>query len=367
MVVIWFTVLINICFFLLDTDPGYIHQLSPIKKAKSGNDYFTFDLQTSTCQFTKVVGFDRKYHQQALHLQNTGTPIRVLNANEKADNLFINNHSTIVKANSGDIHFESTKPPTDSPTKYNLPQAGAIQITLNQLNMLTRNQRVNVKGTITMGAAKPKQVNKRNGQPGLVKEDCVIEDQNGHTTIHLWDDMIEKCKNSRSYEITELSVKNYNGHTHLGSTSDTTIKEINMHVENPKGPHLVTNIQKAVTIQEFIFTDKVSVFMICQINTCKKKMPYAIGSPVFTCQSCGTCQKVKSAKKGATARLCAEIEGKQVWLTAFTDVMENLLDKVNLSINDTSDKIKEALLTIQNITLVIDSVSNFILEVKNDA
>ena len=166
--------------------------------------------------------------------------------------------------------------------------------------------------------------------------------------------MIEKCKNSNSYEITDQS--------------DTTIKEISMHLDNPKGPQLVTNIQKTVTIQEFIFTDKVSVFMTCQINSCKKKMPYVIESPVFTCPSCGTCQKVKGAKKGATAWLCAEIEGKQVWLTAFTDVMENLLAKVNLSIHDTSDKIKEALLTVENITLVIDSVSNFILEVKeNDA
>ena len=50
------------------------------------------------------------------------------------------------------------------------------------------------------------------------------------------------------------------------------------------------------------------------------------------------------------------------------DVMENLLAKVYLSIHDTSDQIKEALLTVENITLVIDSVSNFILEVKeNDA
>ena len=45
------------------------------------------------------------------------------------------------------------------------------------------------------------------------------------------------------------------------------------------------------------------------------------------------------------------------------DVMENLLVKVHLSIHDTSDQIKEALLTMENITLVIDCVSNFILEV----
>ena len=45
------------------------------------------------------------------------------------------------------------------------------------------------------------------------------------------------------------------------------------------------------------------------------------------------------------------------------DVMENLPAKVHLSIHDTSDQIKEALLTMENITLVIDCVSNFILEV----
>ena len=75
---------------------------------------------------------------------------------------------------------------------------------------------------------KPKEVTKRNGKPGLVKENCVTDDQTGHTIIQLQDDMIEKCKSSSSYYITDLSVKNYNGHTHLGSTSDTTIKEIDM-------------------------------------------------------------------------------------------------------------------------------------------
>ena len=71
-------------------------------------------------------------------------------------------------------------------------------------------------------------------------------------------------------------------------------------------------------------------------------------------------------KKGSTARLYAEIEGKQVWLTAFTDVTKNLLAKVHILIHDTSDQIKEALLTIENITLLIDSESNIILEVKEN-
>lgn len=61
-----------------------------------------------------------------------------------------------------------------------------------------------------MGDAKPKFVTKRNGRPGLVREDCVFEDQISHTTIHLWDDMIGKCKGSSSYYITNPSEMNYN-------------------------------------------------------------------------------------------------------------------------------------------------------------
>ena len=65
----------------------------------------------------------------------------------------------------------------------------------------------------------------------------------------------------------------------------------------------------------------------------------------------GHARKSKGQKiKGATARLCAEIEGKQVWLTAFTDVMENLLAKIHLSIHDTSDQIKKVLLTMENVS-----------------
>lgn len=82
------------------------------KEGKIGNDYFTFDLQTSSSKFEKVVGFD---HQQALLFQNTGPPIRVINANER-DNIqvFVNNTQILSRLpNSGDIHFESTQPSTN--------------------------------------------------------------------------------------------------------------------------------------------------------------------------------------------------------------------------------------------------------------
>ena len=62
--------------------------------------------------------------------------------------------------------------------------------------------------------------------------------------------------------------------------------------------------------------------------------------------------------------MCIELNGKQVWLTALTEVMQALLSRLDMTINDKADDIKEALLSLENITLVVDSVSNFILEIK---
>lgn len=86
-------------------------------------------------------------------------------------------------------------------------------------------------------------------------------------------------------------------------------------------------------------------------------MSYVIDWKVITCASRGTCQKVKAAEKGITARLCVKIDGKDLWLSAFTDVMKFLIDKVFI------DEIKAGLIGLENITIVIDSTSNIILDV----
>ena len=64
--------------------------------------------------------------------------------------------------------FESTQQATSMPSNSSLPHGSAIEDLLSQVNSLTRHQRVNVKGTITTGDAKPKEVKERNGKPGLV-------------------------------------------------------------------------------------------------------------------------------------------------------------------------------------------------------
>ena len=64
-----------------------------------------------------------------------------------------------------------------------------------------------------------------------------------------------------------------------------------------------------------------------------------------------------------SASLCAELDGKDIWLIDFTDVMKMLTKKVDLSCNNTTDEHKQGLLNLEYVKLPIDSTSNFTLNV----
>ena len=230
------------------------------------------------------------------------------------------------------------------------------------MQTLKRNQKVNVTGVLSLGYKSPKQVKKRDGQNGKVKEDCIIEDAAGNAVFHIWDELIDKVENSKGYTIKNLSVKNYAGNTMLGTTASTTSDEVQSDLKERNGPDLLQNTGKEVTVQEFKFVHKLNIYLQCQIKSCNRKIPYNITANIITCPSCGSTQKTKSCKKAMSARLCANVDNSKTWFTAFTDVLKNLLNQDKES-NLTSDQISEALLSIENITMPVDATSNHIKEI----
>ena len=311
-----------------------------------------------------MVGFDKNSHTQALHFQTTKSPAKIININEKEDRIFVNQTSSIVQASSSDVNFECLPPPTLADPNNTIPYA--IDIKLTELNNLSSNQKVSVEGYLTLGHDSPKEVLKRNGEKGFVKENCVIEDINGSFTIHIWDHLLSKLESGQSYRFQNLSIKKYSGITLLGTPPTTTFKETDLQLNEVKGTRLLSNTEREIVIKEFKFVDKVSVFMICQIPSCKKKMPHAVGVSVFKCLSCGTTQKGKAAEKGMCARLSANIDGKDLWLTAFTSVMETFLSRIQLCNSSTTDQIAEALLGLENVKLKMNTQSNHIIELMEE-
>ena len=71
------------------------------------------------------------------------------------------------------------------PSTSQLPNVG---ISIFQLNTTTPNQKVNVTGTLSFGQKQPKKVLVKSTQEiFFVKEDCILENSTGHTSIHISD------------------------------------------------------------------------------------------------------------------------------------------------------------------------------------
>ena len=62
--------------FFSESNPGFISQVSPMKKAKKSTQYFHCSLQTSPTKTFTVVGFDQSTHTQCQHYEKTGNPVK---------------------------------------------------------------------------------------------------------------------------------------------------------------------------------------------------------------------------------------------------------------------------------------------------
>ena len=57
----------------------------------------------------------------------------------------------------------------------------------------------------------------------------------------------------------------------LLGTAPTTYIETDLKFNCTKGPELLSNTERELTIAEFNFVDKVNIYMTCQIKSCQKK------------------------------------------------------------------------------------------------
>lgn len=150
----------------------------------------------------------------------------------------------------------------------------------------------------------------------------------------------------------QLKTSHSTGEIFLGTTTETSFATSDFKMDVVKGKELLFTTDKEVTVAEFKLVDKVSSFYICQNKACNKRMPSVQhGSAIFQCEACGISQRVKHAKKALSARICIELDGKDLWLSAFTDVMTTLMSKAGIQQDATVDEITNALLCMEDIPL----------------
>lgn len=99
---------ISTFIFFSESDPGFISNVSPMKKAKKGTQYYHCTLQTSPTKAWRVVGFNQATHTQCQHYEKTGNPMKLLNVKEDNGQVLVNQTTTLLQMTNSDVTFTST-------------------------------------------------------------------------------------------------------------------------------------------------------------------------------------------------------------------------------------------------------------------
>ena len=81
-----------------------------------------------------------------------------------------------------------------------------------------------------------------------VKENRVLDDETGTATVYVQDALIKQIKSGTTYENENLTVKQFQGMPHLGTTRATTFREANQKLKTLNGPALLKKLEKEVGI-----------------------------------------------------------------------------------------------------------------------
>ena len=312
------------------------------------------------------MGFNIASHSTLQEYEASKTAVTLQNTKENDNNQIIFNQQSMVRvAPTFDIDFDY-QPIHQSPKTAPSAQP-AKKITLEELPTLQVNQKVNVTASISLGNEKPKPVQlKATKEMTSVKEDCVLEDETGTATIHVWDPLINQIKSGTTYVIDNLTVKHFQGITHLGTTRATTFQEADEQLKTINGPALLQNPEKEAKVQRFKMINKLSIYITCQ--ACKRKINEMSQQKSLKCKNCGVRQRQAECKRDASVQLLVHLDDKDVWLTAFTDVLESLFaTHPTISLLSDSDTIEELLVDITDIQFTYNMNRKVITKISSSS
>eukprot|EP00794_Sanderia_malayensis_P021220 gene21220-23302_t len=127
--------------------------------------------------------------------------------------------------------------------------------------------------------------------------------------------------------------------------------EIKQELTDAIGHKLLNNPEQELEVKHFLLIRNLRVFLSCQ--HCSKKIT-AMNSQKVKCSYCKTCQRANECKTHACALIKVKDAGNSdIWLTAFTDVLEELLAVSHtVSLASNIDVIEDVLLGLVNIKFV---------------
>lgn len=295
------------------------------------------------------------------HFQETKSPVLVKNLlvpeNESNDWL-LNHQSYVSQCSNADVPFsyeEDVKSENSESTSQE-----ACDVTLQELQKMAPNQKVNVRATLSKGTKEPKKIETKSGKALTVTEDCILEDGSDTMKIHIWEPLFAQLTNNKAYYFKNLTLRYFAGSKFLSTNKNTSHNEDSTTLQKLVGPEMLTNPDKEIVASEVKFISNLNIFLACQI--CKKRVGDESGESV-RCQNCKVWQRVKNCKREGSVKICIQDGDAELWLTAFTNELVELLKKTTKSLESTEDDIEDALMGLTDIKFKYNCKKNIVQEI----
>ena len=224
----------------------------------------------SPTKVKRVVGFNTRSHPDLQHYAQSKTPVLIKNVTvNEYDEMFFNHQSYLHPAQNSDVSFTYIE--QQKPAQNTTDKPPSVDVTVSEIPSLKSNQRVNISTTITIGKKDAKKVLlKSTQQDSFVKEDCVIEDSTGTIMAHIWAPLIDEVKDGQAYLFKNMTIKNFQGSTFVGTSPQTSISAVTQTLESLAGPDILSNPDLEITIPKIKFVTKLTIYASCQV--CKKRI-----------------------------------------------------------------------------------------------
>ena len=139
-----------------------------------------------------------------------------------------------------------------------------------------------------------------------------------------------------------------------------TATETTVSLEKVMGPDLLRTPEQEITVPNFKFISRLTLFTPWSV--CSKRLS-DLSSSSTKCQQCGTRQRTSHLTRASSVRICVVHNKADLWLSALTKDITKLLEAKSLTLNNTVEDIKEAMMNVQNITFKYDSQKNVITDI----
>ena len=193
---------------------------------------------------------------------------------------------------------------------------------------------------------------------------ATFADTTGTIAIDLWEENIAVIKIGTVYRIAPIQVRVWNEAKKLSTmrssvvtpVTDTTISQLQIPEEQLKsGNETVT-----ATVANIHTIEKVERFIAC--FNCAKRILQGTSSNVVHCDWCGHTMRISNCSQYVCAKLVLYVNDRQIHLTAFQDVLSNVIKGDFTKFSEA--EIAEMLLLFNNIAVAYNANSRVVKELK---